>query len=152
MILSDRTLRNISPLIVNPFHERTKFKGMTYGLGAAGYDVRIAQDVWVWKPLSLQLASTLEHFIMPNDVLAQVCDKSTWVRRGVYVHNTVIEPGWCGVLTLEIASNSWKPIKIEKGSPIAQIIFFQLDQETSQPYRGKYQHQPAGPQKAILEA
>ena len=71
--------------------QRSKEGGLTFGLGPAGYDVRIAETVFLWKPLSLRLASTIEKFNMPNDVLATVTDKSTWARRGIFVQNTVIE-------------------------------------------------------------
>lgn len=43
-IASAQTLRNLVDFIT-PFCERTKAFGMTYGLGPAGYDVRIAEDM-----------------------------------------------------------------------------------------------------------
>lgn len=122
--------------------------GMTFGLGPAGYDVRIAETVSV-KPGQFELASTVESFDMPNDVIAQVCDKSSWARRGLAVQNTIIEPGWRGFLTLELTNhNACEPITIMAGSPIAQIIFMKLDEPTSLPYNGKYQDQGRGPQEA----
>lgn len=120
----------------------------SYGLSSCGYDVRIAEDVWLW-PLWGRLASTIEYFNMPNDVMAEVKDKSSWARRFVTVQNTVIEPGWKGYLTLELTNHRLWPVLIRKGTPIAQIVFKQLDVATNQPYSGKYQNQKAGPQKAI---
>lgn len=122
---------------------------MTFGLGPAGYDVRIDQDISLWAG-DFKLASTMEHFTMPNDVLGQVCDKSSWARRGVAVQNTIIEPGWRGYLTLELTS-SVSIIKIKRGDPIAQIIFMRLEQPTEAPYEGKYQEQPPGPQEWIKD-
>jgi len=87
---------------------------------------------------------------MTTTVLAQVCDKSIWARRGVAVQNTIIEPGWRGHLTLEITYARWHPLRICAGDPIAQIIFFRLEQPTDQPYRGRYQDQKSGPQPAIM--
>lgn len=135
---------------VYPFFQRSKFKGMTYGLSAAGYDIRIAQTMWI-IPGVTRLASSIERFQMPNDVLARVCDKSTWARRGVFIQNTCIEPGWCGNLTLEITRGMPWPIKIEVGTPIAQIIFERLEEPTWYPYSGKYQNQRRDPQPAILD-
>jgi dCTP deaminase len=143
MIIPAQTLRKIKP--VEPFCERTQHNGMTYGLGPAGYDVRIAESVMVER---FVLASTMERFNIPNDVLAQVCDKSTWARRGVAVQNTIIEPGWRGYLTIELTNNSGMPIEIQAGDPIAQIIFFRLEAPTTLSYSGKYQDQGRGPQKA----
>lgn len=149
MIIPAQTLRLIKP--VDPFHERTRHNGLTFGLGPAGYDVRIAEGVQMGGSISFALASTIEHFTMPNDVLAQVCDKSTWARRGLFVQNTIIEPGWRGHLTLELTyAHPWR-LFIETGDPIAQIVFFRLEQPTEQPYEGKYQDQPAGPQPAKVD-
>lgn len=88
---------------------------------------------------------------MPNDLLAVVHDKSTWIRRGLSVHNTVLEPGWRGYLTLELAYHGYGRLSVKAGDPIAQIVFHMLDFTTSQPYTGKYQDQPAGPQPAKME-
>lgn len=144
MILPAQTIRKIKP--VRPFCERTSRNGMTFGLGPAGYDVRIVQHVVVG--VQMVLASTLEQFDMPNDVLGQVCDKSTWARRGVAVQNTIIEPGWRGYVTIELTNHSGGLIEIQAGDPIAQIIFFRLEAPTELPYSGKYQDQQSGPQPA----
>ena len=124
---------------------------MTFGLGPAGYDVRIAEPIML-APGSAALASTIEHFTMPADLLGRVADKSTWARRFVAVQNTIIEPGWRGYLTLEISNHGRDAVTIEAGSPIAQIIFDVLDEPAERPYAGKYQDQPAGAVAAILEA
>jgi dCTP deaminase len=142
--------QKISQNWVYPFFHRSKIYGMTYGLSAAGYDIRIAQDIWLF-PGVMRLASSIERFQMPNDVLARVCDKSSWARRGVFVQNTVIEPGWSGYLTLELTRGLPWPIRIKAGSPIAQIIFERLEEPTYYPYAGKYQNQRMGPQPAIDE-
>jgi dCTP deaminase len=145
MIASAQTLRRLRP--IEPFHERTRRSGLTYGLGPAGYDVRVAETLLI-PPNGLALASTIERFNMPTSHLATVADKSTWARRGLTVQNTIIEPGWRGVLTLELTNHSPIPVKIVSGDPIAQIIFYQLDEPTDTPYEGKYQDQEPGPQEA----
>jgi dCTP deaminase len=147
MILPAQAIRKIKP--VSPFCERTRYNGMTFGLGPAGYDVRIAETVVVGA--KFVLASTLERFDMPTDLLGQVTDKSTWARRGVAVQNTIIEPGWRGYLTVELTNHGGEPIEIQAGNPIAQIIFFRLEVPTERPYQGKYQDQEAGPQPARLD-
>jgi len=147
MILPAQTIRNLKP--VTPFHERTKEFGMSYGLSAAGYDIRIAEDVDILFG-EFSLASSMEHFNMPDDVLAYVKDKSTWARQGLAVQNTVIEPGWKGYLTLELTSHQ-KTLFIKKGMPIAQIVFHRLEAATEQPYDGKYQNQASGAQLPLFE-
>jgi dCTP deaminase len=59
MILSAQSIRRCCP--VDPFHERTVSHGKTFGLSAAGYDVRIREAV-ILRPGDFALASTLEHF------------------------------------------------------------------------------------------
>jgi len=135
--------------MVQPFHERTVINGMTFGVGPAGYDVRVAEDIHVGRG-DFMLASTVEQFAIPDDVLAYVKDKSTWARRGIALQNTVIEPGWRGHLTLEITNHAGY-VHIPAGSPIAQIVFHRLERATDTPYAGKYQDQRPGAQPAIEE-
>lgn len=152
-VLSAQSIRKRG--IFNPFHESTVGNGMTFGLGPAGYDVRIAEDVTLsasmYGPHRCALASIMEHITMPNDCLAYVKDKSTWARQFLFVQNTVIEPGWFGSLTLELTYDGLGAIHIPAGSPIAQIVFHKLDQPTESPYCGKYQGQEPGPQPARFE-
>lgn len=145
MILPAQEIRRIRP--VEPFVERTVHAdGMSYGLSHAGYDVRIAEHVYL-KPHGFKLASTMERFQMPSSMVGMVHDKSSWARRGLSLFNTVIEPGWYGYLTLELVNNSDYAIIIDAGMPIAQIVFMHLTEPTELPYKGKYQNQEAGPQE-----
>ena len=98
--------------ILRPFCERTVHaeNGLTFGCGAASYDVRLLEDTYLYTGL-VTLASTLEHFNMPLNVCGVVHDKSSLARVGVLVQNTFIDPGWRGYLTLEISYhllNPWK--------------------------------------------
>lgn len=154
MILNDEAILKAAPL--KPLCFRTIANGMTYGLGPAGYDVRIAEDV-IMHYGDFVLASTVEEFCMPDDLQGIVHDKSSWARQGVAVQNTVIEPGWRGFLTLELTNHRsvpfgvYRPIRIKAGSPIAQVVFHKLIAPALNPYNGKYQDQKAGPQPAIAE-
>lgn len=150
MILSAQSIRARGGMIT-PFNERAIFGGMSYGLSACGYDVRIAERVILW-PGDFILASTMERFDLPHDVAGLLMDKSTWARLGVSVQNTIAEPGWRGYLTLEISNHGKEVISIPAGSPIGQMAFHLLDQPTEQPYGGKYMDQESGPQKARYEA
>lgn len=148
MIASHQTLQRLR--FIEPFHTRQKLHGLTFGCGPAGYDVRVAEP-HVLRPETFELGSTIEKFTMPNDMLGYVKDKSTWVRQGLCVQNTVIEPGWVGHLTLEFTHHGSETLILEYGMPIAQIIFHFLDAPTDWPYGGKYQNQPLGPQSAKFE-
>lgn len=153
MILSGQSIQGAQ--IVTPFYGQTKHYSMTFGCGPAGYDVRVEFDkLGEQKSLILgsgqfRLASTMEHFVMPDDVMGIVHDKSSWARRGITVQNTVIEPGWQGWLTLELTNHSLDQQTIYRGMPIAQVVFHRIDQAVARPYDGKYQHQRRGPVEAI---
>ena len=128
----------------------------TYGLGPAGYDLRLdevegyakGERVFVLAPGQFVLASAMEQFQMPDDLLGVVHDKSTLARLGLAVQNTVIEPGWRGYLTLELTNHSDEPLTLIRGIGICQVIFHLLDAPSSVAYDGKYQDQERGPQGA----
>ena len=118
--------------------------GVSYGLSEAGYDIRIKQSVTLHPFRRFVLASSIERFEMPDNLVGVVHDKSTWARRKVSVFNTVIEPDWRGFLTLEIVYHGWKPLRIPAGAGIAQVIFHELS-DTASYGDGKYQDQPDAP-------
>ncbi len=86
---------------------------------------------------------------MPDNVMGIVHDKSSWARRGITVQNTVIEPGWCGWLTLELTNHSMVAHTLRRGYPIAQVVFHYIDHAVVNPYDGKYQNQSRGPVEAL---
>lgn len=89
------------------------------------------------------LASAIEEFQMPSTHGAEVKDKSSNARKGIQVFNTVIEPGWKGFLTLEIAFWNTQHVVLEPGQGIAQVLF--IGSEEMARYDGKYQNQPNRP-------
>ena len=130
--------------------------GVSRGLSEAGYDIRIKQTIIFhpegWSPTDSSpcvatkwrddegrqfgkvekgrfvIASAIEEFDMPDDLVAIVHDKSTWARKGLSVFNTVIEPGWKGFLTLELVYHGNEKLVIPAGAGIAQVIFHKLRQ------------------------
>ncbi len=167
MILSAATLRRLQP--VQPFCERTVHRGMSYGVSLAGYDVRVdfprVNGDWpahgTFSPEfghgrliptgGFLLAATLEHFIIPVNVVAFVHDKSTWARRGLSLPPVVLEPGWRGHLTLALRNFGPEALSIFAGDPIAQIVFHELDSSDGPGYTGKYQGQGPEPTPARIE-
>jgi dCTP deaminase len=157
----------IRPFMLRGVHGRT---GMSYGLSHASYDVRLDNEIvgidpgeiprmrmenhgcFEMPPRSMVLASTIETFDLPHNILMRVMDKSSLVRRGLTVQNTMADPGWRGFLTLEIENKARKPIFLYPGQPIAQVVFELLDEYTDRPYEGKYMDQERGPQPSRKEA
>lgn len=90
------------------------------------------------------LAHTIEDFNLPGNVSGLVTDKSTYARRFLSAMNTFIDPGFKGNLTLELVNLGDEYISLQAGDPVAQILFFELDEPTESPYRGKYYGQTKG--------
>ena len=163
MIINSDDLLALEP-IKDMASAKVSHNGVSHGLGEAGYDIRIKQDV-LFKPNNrgnfyvyvedgdlvdgsvmeskFTLASALEYFQMPPNLVGVVHDKSTWARRGLSVFNTVIEPGWFGYLTLELVYHGNGVLHIPAGSGIAQVLFHEVS--IPQEYKGKYMNQENKP-------
>ena len=137
--------------MITPFYdEQREAFGRSYGLSSCGYDVRLRQTIWVW-PFWGRKGSIIEYIDLPDDLSAGLKDKSTNARLMVFVANTVTEPGWRGYLTVELTRHKPWPIRLRRGTPIAQVQFILLDEATERPYSGKYQDQGVDPQPAKLK-
>ncbi len=139
--------------------EKRRAHGVSWGLSEAGYDIRIKQSVWFradggvvvddkYQDSNFTLASAIEEFQMPSNLVGIVHDKSTWARQGLSVFNTVVENGWCGWLTLELVYHGRGGLHIPAGAGIAQVIFHETIERAS--YDGKYQNQPDRPVEGIM--
>jgi dCTP deaminase len=154
------------PPIIGMETQKLRDHGVSYGLGEAGYDIRLKQDIlylpsenlvslrdgpnhYKESPGRFVLASAIEEFDMPLDLVGVVHDKSTWARQGVSVFNTVIEPGWKGFLTLEIVFHGSERVRIPAGAGIAQVLFHYLVEPAQ--YNGKYQNQTDKPVESKWE-
>lgn len=151
-ILSAQSIRHLalSVNLISPFVEDGEFNGLSYGLSASSYDVRL-RDGCVLRPGDSVLGVTIETVHMPKDIKARVMDKSTWARKFLMVANTHIDPGFQGCITLELTHHGQELLRLLPGTPIAQLEFAWLDELTDKPYKGKYQN--AGPfaQPAIFK-
>ncbi len=159
--------------MIEPFAENQVREGViSYGVSSYGYDIRVADefkiftnvlnsivdpkqfdprsmvdfkgDVCVIPPNSFALAKTVEYFRIPRSVLTVCLGKSTYARCGIIVNVTPFEPEWEGFVTLEISNTTPLPARIYANEGIAQVLFFQADEECLQSYadkKGKYQKQ-----------
>jgi dCTP deaminase len=149
MVLSSQSIRKLADRaehpMVTPFSERKQAHGLSFGLGPAGYDFRIAESVTL-RPGDFLKVSTVERFEIPDNIQGEMKDKSTWARRGLSIFNTVFDPGFRGFATVELKNNGLYTLEIEAGTGIGQMVFHLLDEATEHPYNGKFQDQPRGPQ------
>ena len=147
-------------------------KLISYGVSSYGYDVRcsnefkvvtiihsaivdpkffdeksfvdIHSDICVIPPNSFALARTVEYFKIPRNTLTVCLGKSTYARCGIIVNVTPLEPEWEGHVTLEFSNTTNLPAKIYAGEGVAQMLFFESDEECAVSYKdrgGKYQGQ-----------
>lgn len=159
--------------MIEPFEEGKAREGViSYGVSSYGYDIRVTDefkiftninsavvdpknfdtasmvdyqgDVCIIPPNSFVLARTVEYFRIPRGVLTVCVGKSTYARCGIIVNVTPFEPEWEGFVTLEISNTTPLPAKIYANEGIAQVLFFEGDEECEISYadkKGKYQKQ-----------
>ncbi len=159
--------------MIDPFVEGQVSKGViSYGLSSYGYDIRVSNEFKVFTnlhsavvdpknfdpnsfveiendyciipPNSFALAKTVEYFRIPRSTVTVCVGKSTYARCGIIVNVTPFEPEWEGYVTLEISNTTPIPAKIYSNEGIAQVLFFEGDEECDRSYadkKGKYQKQ-----------
>ena len=159
--------------MIKPFVDQQKSdKNISYGLSSFGYDARVSNEFKIFTdvdsaivdpknfkqnsfvsrtseeciipPNSFVLASTVEYFKIPKDVLVICLGKSTYARCGIIVNVTPLEPGWEGHVTLEFSNTTPLPAKIYANEGAAQFIFLKGNEEHKVTYsqrKGKYMKQ-----------
>ncbi len=159
--------------MIKPFiPEQKRGKSISYGLSSFGYDARVSDEFKIFTdvdsavvdpknfksnsfvsrkskecvipPNSFALASTVERFKIPRDVLVICLGKSTYARCGIIVNVTPLEPGWEGYVTLEFSNTTPLPAKIYANEGAAQFIFLkgnEIPDTTYDQRNGKYMKQ-----------
>ena len=159
--------------MISPFEEK-QMRGdkISYGLSSYGYDARVSNEFKIFTnvnsetvdpknfkttnfvtrksteciipPNSFALASTVEYFKIPKDVLVICLGKSTYARCGIIVNVTPLEPGWEGHVTLEFSNTTPLPAKIYANEGASQFIFLKGNEAPEITYadrNGKYMGQ-----------
>jgi dCTP deaminase len=159
--------------MIEPFEPGQMRDGViSYGVSSYGYDIRVADEFKIFTNVfsavvdpknfrsdsmvdfkgkvcviphnSFALARSIEYFRIPRGVLTICVGKSTYARCGIIVNVTPFEPEWEGFVTLEISNTTPLPARIYAEEGIAQVLFFEADEECRVSYadkRGKYQSQ-----------
>jgi dCTP deaminase len=174
MVKNDRWIKEKAKKgMITPFSDNQLKKGtISYGTSSYGYDMRISNDFKIFNtsksniidpkkfdpqnftdfkgdtctipPNSYVLATSLEYFRIPRDILVICLGKSTYARCGIVVNVTPLEPEWEGHVTIEISNTSPLPAKIYANEGIAQLIFLGAEETCLISYAdktGKYQAQ-----------
>ena len=159
--------------MIEPYESAQVRQGViSYGVSSYGYDIRIADEFTVFSnltgavvdpknfdasmlfdfkgesclipPNSFALGRTVEYFRIPRNVLTICVGKSSYARCGIITNLTPFEPEWEGYATLEISNTTTLPARIYANEGIAQLVFFEADEECAVSYKdkkGKYQAQ-----------
>jgi deoxycytidine triphosphate deaminase len=90
------------------------------------------------KPKTYYLMKTIEKVNMPKDVLAIFTPRSTLFRSGVYIFGGQVAPGYCGGLTMGMYNFRDEVFKLELGSRVLHLMFFEVRGESNL-YRGQWQ-------------
>jgi dCTP deaminase len=89
---------------------------------------------------------------MPEHLVGQVLGRSSWARSGLIVATAVlVQPGWGGVLTLELSNIGDVPLQVYPGERVAQLMVWKLSERTEHPYdKGAKYVAPIGPEESRL--
>lgn len=78
-------------------------------------------------PGTLVLVPTLEWVKIPPNLQGIVTARSSWAREGLNIATaTIVNPGYAGIVTLELANFGQIPIRLQPGLRLAQIAFYGL--------------------------
>jgi len=99
---------------------------------------------------------TEERLRLPNDICARFGLKSSLARKGLMAFGGIqVDPGFEGRLAISLFNVGPENIQVKVGTPMLTIEFEKLDEPTSKPYSGEYQHQddfPAEQYNFIMSA
>ena len=114
----------------------------------------ITSDTYILLPNQFVLATTMEYFVLPNDLTAFVEGRSSLGRMGLFIQNAGwVDPGFKGEITLELYNANRCAIELKAGRRVGQLVFAKMDDVALNPYSGKYQGQKgATGSKVFLDA
>lgn len=97
---------------------------------------RIPEQGFIVEPGEFLLGRTLEEVRVGAGYAMQFTGKSSLARLGLTVHQTAghIDPGFEGVITLEIQNVNAKPFRLRRDMWIGQVLVLALDKPAERPY------------------
>ena len=173
MILTDKDILEaieVKTIVIEPYRRDC--------LGSNSYDVHLGAVLAIYKTqvLDAREHNEIEYFTIPEEGFILRTDtlylgvteeytethahvpflegKSSTGRLGIDIHATAGkgDVGFCGNWTLEISVK--QPVKVYKGMPIGQLIYFPVDGEIEVKYNqkknAKYSDQPDKPIESMM--
>jgi len=173
MLQNDLWIRHMGPRMIEPFEPAlVTNQTISYGVSSFGYDFRLSEEFLFFQPPpgtacidpksirpkdfekricnpcvlpanQFVLASSMEFFRIPRNILGLCTGKSTYSRCGILVTLTPLEPEWEGRITFPIYNTTPFPIRLYPGEGVAQVLFLegQPPEISYADRKGKYQGQ-----------
>lgn len=96
-------------------------------------------EPFILQPGDFVLATTIESFTLPDNLLARLEGRSSLGRLGIVVHSTasVFEPGWDGVVVMELGNLGRMPVALYPGMRVCALTFEELTSSADIPYNKK---------------
>lgn len=92
---------------------------------------------FVIRPFDRVLLHTVEVISVPKDLMGFVNLRSTLARLGLIIPPTIIDAGFEGQLTIEVAGGAF-PVKLYPGQRFLHVVFAKLTSPVERPYQGTY--------------
>lgn len=87
-------------------------------------------ETFLLHPSQPTLFSTLEYIKLPTDIYAILSLRSSYSRLGLTI-STIVQPIYCGCVSVEIVNSGITPIKIMSGSRFLQARFIRIDKSSN---------------------
>lgn len=87
-------------------------------------------ETFILHPNQPIIFSSLEYIKLPLNVYGTLSLRSSYSRLGLTI-STLVQPGYCGCLSVELVNSGNIPINIVSGARILQIKLTKLSQETN---------------------
>lgn len=106
-------------------------------------------EPFMLQPGDFVLATTMESLALPDDLLARLEGRSSLGRLGIVVHSTasVFDPGWRGVIVMELGNLGRMPVALYPGMRICALTFEELTSPAQTPYYKKKSAKYVGQKK-----
>ena len=108
-------------------------------------------EPFILQPGDFVLATTIESFELPDDLLSRLEGRSSLGRLGIVVHSTasIFEPGWQGKVVMEMGNLGRIPVALYQGMRVCALTFEQLTSPVDVPYNKKKSAKYAAQKSAI---
>lgn len=108
-------------------------------------------EPFILQPGDFVLATTIESICISDDLIGRLEGRSSLGRLGIVVHSTasIFEPGWNGVVVMELGNLGRMPVALIPGMRICSMTFEELTTPARVPYSRKKNAKYIGQKTAL---